>query len=243
MKFNINELSAKAIEHVGNAAGHTIGLVIPNVEAAVSEMLGIPRKYSSLGIISARIGACTQIAAVDEAVKGTNTDLVLFELSRDTEGYGGPGSLLIVGSSDVSDARRAVQIALRDVARRAHHLYVNEVGHMEIQTSANAGPVLNQIFGCPLKAAFGFMAVGPAGVGIVTADACLKAAPVRVIWHGTPNYNTPHHNDVITVVTGRYESVLKATETAYIKGSQLITTYTGTVPQDIYTFFGLPDEG
>lgn len=223
------------IEYVGVAAGHTIGMVISSIDPEVRDLLNIPSEFSSLGIISARVGACTQIAAVDDAVKSTNTQLVMFELARDSEGYGGPGCLIVVGAADVFDAKHAVELALKGVDERMKTLYINEVGHMEIQVSASAGPVLNQIFGAPLNKAFGFMAIGPAGVGIVTADSCVKSASVEIIWYGSPGHNTPFHNDFITVITGDYASVKKATQVAYEKASNLITSF-GSVPQSILEF-------
>lgn len=228
-------LGNKEVEYVGSAAGHTIGMVIANVDPSIRSLLNIPAEFSSLGIISTRVGACTQIAAADDAVKSTNTQLVLFELSRDSEGYGGPGCLIILGAADIYDAQSAVEIALKGVDERMKSLYINEVGHLEIQVSASAGPVLNQIFGAPLNKAFGFMAIGPAGVGIVAADACVKSAHVDVIWHGSPNHNTPHHNDFITVISGDYAAVKSATETGFEKGSNLIATF-GSYPKSILEF-------
>lgn len=223
------------MEFVGVAPGHTIGLVISSIDAKVRELLNIPAQYTSVGLISTRIGACTQIAAADDAAKATNTALVLFELARDTEGYGGPGAFLALGAEDVVDARRAVELTLAGVVERAKTVYINEVGHMEVQTSASAGPVLHQIFGTPLKKPFGFTAIGPAAVGMVTADAAAKSAPVEIVWHGSPGHNTPFHNDVIITVTGNYEAVLTATNAAFEKGRELIATL-GSVPASIYEF-------
>ena len=87
----IENLLCQEVEYVGNAPGITIGLVIANIDPSIRDSLDIPPEFSSLGIISTRIGACTQIAAVDDAVKSTNTQLVDFELARDSAGYGGPG--------------------------------------------------------------------------------------------------------------------------------------------------------
>lgn len=222
-------------EYVGNAAGHTIGLVLSNADRSLRDLLEIPPQFSSLGIISTRVGACTQAAAVDDAVKSTNTQLVDFELARDSAGYGGPGVTLVLGAESVFDAKRAVEIALKRVDERCQTLYINEVGHMEIQVTASAGPVLNQIFGAPLNKAFAFMAVGPCGIGMVAADVCLKAAQVDVIWHGRPNYNTPHQNDFITIVTGDYAAVKSAADAVYDKASKLISSF-GSFPKSILEF-------
>lgn len=231
----IENLLCQEVEYVGNAPGITIGLVIANIDPSIRDSLEIPPEFSSLGIISTRIGACTQIAAVDDAVKSTNTQLVDFELARDSAGYGGPGVTLILGAADIYDARSAVEIALKGVEERMKTLYINEVGHMEIQLSASAGSVLNKIFGAPLNKAFGFMGIGPCGVGIVAADACIKAAHLDVVWHGRPNFNTPHQNDFIIVVSGDYEAVKSGTQASYQKASKLMSTL-GSFPKSILEF-------
>ncbi len=69
----------------------------------------------SIGIIGDRTGAGPQIFAADEAVKATNSEIVLIELPRDTEGGAGHGSLIIFGAEDVSDARRAVEVTLKEI--------------------------------------------------------------------------------------------------------------------------------
>jgi ethanolamine utilization microcompartment shell protein EutL len=231
----IENILCKEVEYVGNAPGYTIGLVIANIDPTIRDLINIPSEFSALGIVSTRVGACTQVAAVDDAVKATNTRLVDFELARDSAGYGGPGVTLILGATDIYDARSAVEIALKGVEERMKTLYINEVGHMEIQLSASAGSVLNEIFGAPLNKAFGFMGIGPCGIGLVAADVCVKAAHVEVVWHGRPNYNTPHQNDFITIVSGDYEAVKSCTEAAYDKASKLMATL-GTFPKSILEF-------
>ena len=66
-------------EFVGTAMGHTIGLVIANLDHQVHEKLGIDKKYRSIGIIGDRVGDGPQIFAADEAVKATNSEIVLIE--------------------------------------------------------------------------------------------------------------------------------------------------------------------
>ena len=102
-------------EFVGTAIGSTIGLVIANLDAGIHEALKIDPKYRSIGIIGDRTGAGPQIFAADEAVKATNSEIVLIELPRDTEGGAGHGSLIIFGAEDVSDARRAVEVTLKEL--------------------------------------------------------------------------------------------------------------------------------
>ena len=232
--MNMN-LYSQEEEFIGSAPAMTIGLVIANVDQSLREILNIPRHLSSIGIISTRVGACTQIAAVDDAVKSTNTEFVDFELARDSAGYGGPGVSIIVGSESVYDARRCVELALKNVEERCKTLYINEVGHMEIQTSASAGPILNKIFGAPMHKAFGFMGIGPCGVGMVACDTCFKSAHVDLVWVGRPNENTPHQNDFITIVSGDYAAVKSATEAVYDKAANLLTAL-GSYPQSILEF-------
>jgi ethanolamine utilization microcompartment shell protein EutL len=66
-------------EFVGTAIGHTIGLVIANLDNQVHEKLGIDPKFRAIGILSDRTGAGPQIMAADEAIKATNTELLLLE--------------------------------------------------------------------------------------------------------------------------------------------------------------------
>src|SRR5699024_3560097 len=97
--------------------GETIGLVIANVDHIVHEAMGLDKKYRSIGIIGGRTGAGPQIIAADEAVKATNTEVLKIELARDTKGGAGHGNLIIFGSEDVADARRAVEVTLKEVDR------------------------------------------------------------------------------------------------------------------------------
>ena len=150
------EFTTTTNEFIGTAAGHTIGMVIPNIDPEVRTLLKIPEQYSSLGILTSRTGAAAQAFSVDEAAKACNVELLIFELPRDTEGYSGHGNLIVLGAYDVSDARRAVEVALTLIDEKAERIYINEVGHMEMHVTANAGPVLHQIFDAPLGKAFGF---------------------------------------------------------------------------------------
>ena len=44
------EFTTTTNEFIGTAAGHTIGMVIPNIDPEVRTLLKIPEQYSSLGI-------------------------------------------------------------------------------------------------------------------------------------------------------------------------------------------------
>ena len=129
-------------EFVGTAIGHTIGLVIANVDHQIHEKMDIDPKYRTIGIIGDRTGAGPQIFAAGEAVKATNCEIVKIELPRDTEGGAGHGSLIIFGAEDVSDARRAVEVCLREVDRTMGDVYGSPAGHLEFQYTARTSHAL-----------------------------------------------------------------------------------------------------
>ena len=219
------EFTPTTNEFIGTAAGHTIGMVIPNIDPEVRTLLKIPEQYSSLGILTSRTGAAAQAFSVDEAAKACNVELLIFELPRDTEGYSGHGNLIVLGAYDVSDARRAVEVALTLIDEKAERIYINEVGHMEMHVTANA---------------FGFICAGPAGIAIVAADTAVKSSPVDIVWYGTPSINLSHTNEVIIGVSGDYGAVKKAVDTAYEKASALIEVF-GQKPASILHFTQNPD--
>ena len=151
----INEDLCGLTEYVGTAMGHTIGLVIANLDYSVHELLKIDPKYRSIGIIADRTGAGPQIFACDEAVKATNTEVCLIECPRDTEGGAGHGCLVVFGAEDVSDARRAVEVALSFVGKHFGDVYGNSAGHLEFQYTARASYCLEKAFGAVVgKASF-----------------------------------------------------------------------------------------
>ena len=137
-------------EFVGTAFGDTIGIVIANVDPVVHDQMGLDPKYRSIGILSARTGAGPQIMAADEAVKATNTEVVSVELARDTKGGAGHGSLIIFGAEEVSDARRAIEVALKDLDRTFGDVYANDAGHIELQYTARASFACEKAFGAPI---------------------------------------------------------------------------------------------
>ena len=129
--------------------GDGIGLVIANVDPALHEAMGIDKKYRSIGIIGARTGAGPFIMAADEAVKATNTEVISIELPRDTKGGAGHGSLILFGAEDVSDAKRAVEVAINAVTEKFGDVYGNDAGHIELQYTARASHACNKAFGAP----------------------------------------------------------------------------------------------
>ena len=210
-------------EFVGRTVLDTIGLVIPSIDPSLRAEMDLPEGTFSLGVISSRTGAAGQICAVDEALKNTNAALISVELPRDTKGWGGHGNYIVMGSRDVSDARRAVEIALELTERNAGEVYINEAGHLEFAYSASAGKALAAAFNAPEGQAFGFMAGSPAAIGLVMADKALKSADVSLITYMTPNRGTSHSNEVIIAFTGDASAVKTAVLTAREIGLELIT--------------------
>ncbi len=210
-------------EFVGTAMGHTIGLVIANVDSQVHEALKIDPKYRAIGILSDRVGAGPQIFAADEAVKATNTEILLIETPRDTEGGAGHGCLIVFGAEDVSDARRAVEVALRDIERTFGDVYGNSAGHLEFQYTARASYALNKAFGAPIGKSFGITVGAPAGIGIVLADTASKAATIDAISIATPgNGGTSFSNEVNFFFSGDSGAVKQAIIAARDVGIQLL---------------------
>ncbi|WP_346910514.1 microcompartment protein PduB [Faecalicatena orotica] len=217
-------------EFVGTTVLDTIGLVIPGVTPALLEQMNLSKAYPSLGLISSRTGAAGQINAVDEAVKSTNTEVVSIELPRDTKGWGGHGNFIIIGGENVSDVRRAVEIALEYTGKYAGELYISEAGHLEFTFSANAGQALNMAFNAPIGKAFGFFCGSPAAIGLVMADLAVKSSPVEIIKYMTPDKGTSHSNEVIVAVTGDASAVKNAVLTARETGLKLLISL-GSYPE------------
>ncbi|HRV96841.1 MAG TPA: propanediol utilization microcompartment protein PduB, partial [Anaerolineae bacterium] len=190
-------------EFVGiNPVGETIGIVIANVDYGLHEKLGLDNKYRSIGILSARTGAGPHIMAADEAVKATNTEVVRIELPRDTKGGAGHGSLIIFGAEEVSDARRAIEVALKDVNRTFGDVYANDTGHIELQYTARASFACEKAFGAPVGKAFGLCVGAPAGIGVLMVDAAIKSADVDLLAVASPANGTSYSNEVIGFFSG-----------------------------------------
>ncbi|SFO24253.1 microcompartment protein PduB [Cohaesibacter marisflavi] len=210
-------------EFVGTAIGHTIGLVIANVDSSLHEQMKIDKKYRSIGILGARTGAGPHIFAADEAVKATNSEIILIELPRDTEGGAGHGSLILFGAEDVSDARRAVEVALSEVERTFGDVYGNSAGHLEFQYTARASTALNKAFGAPLGQSFGITVGGPAAIGVLLADTAAKAATVDAVGYSSPgNGGTSFSNEVIFTFSGDSGAVRQAIVAAREVGKQVL---------------------
>lgn len=219
---SVTENTCPLTEFVGTAIGDTIGLVIANIDHEVHEKMGIDPKFRSIGIIGARVGAGPHIMAVDEAVKATNTEVLSIELPRDTKGGAGHGSLIIIGSQDVSDARRGVEVALATLNQTFGDVYANDAGHLEFQYTARASYAINKAFGAPLGKSFGLICAGPAAIGVVLADTAVKAANVEVVGYASPANGTSFSNEVILTISGDSGAVRQAVIAAREVGLKLL---------------------
>lgn len=208
-------------EFVGTAIGDTIGLVIAGVDSVLAEKINAG-KYRSIGIIGGRVGAGPQLMAVDEAIKATNTEIISVELPRDTKGGAGHGSLIYIGAEDVSDARRAVEIALEVLPKYFGDVYGTSAGHIEFQFTARASYCLNKTFGTPVGKSFGMVCAGPAAIGTVLADIAVKAANVEVVGYASPSQGTSYSNEVILTFTGDSEAVRQSLRAAIAAGKKLL---------------------
>ena len=209
-------------EFVGTAVLDTIGLVIPGADDSLLKQMDIGEKYRTLGLLSSRTGAAGQFTALDDAVKATNTEVLSIELPRDTKGWGGHGNYIVIGGNDVSDVRDAIQMALELTNKYAGELYISEAGHLEFAYSASAGEVLQKAFGAERDKAFGFLAGSPAAIGLVMADAAVKASHVEIVNYMTPNKGTSHSNEVILAFSGDASAVKAAVQEARQIGLELL---------------------
>ena len=230
---NAAQLQTSVItEHVGSTTtGDTVGLVIANVDSQVLEAMKLTKSYRSIGILGSRTGAGPQIMAADEAVKATNTEIVSIEFARDMKGGAGSGSLIIFGGDDVSDVRRSVEVALRELERTFGEVYMNEAGHVEVQYTARAGDALVTAFGTPEGKAFGLIVGAPAAIGVVMADAAVKSANVDVVGYRSPS-SSAMSNEVILQISGDSGAVKQAVKVAREVGITLLGTM-GSEPKNI----------
>ena len=222
MDFHSISTKCTRTEFVGTAVLDTIGLVISGVDDTLLHAMNIGEKYRCLGVYSSRTGAAGQLTALDEAVKATNTEILDIELPRDTKGWGGHGCFIIIGGDNVSDVRRAVEIALEYIEKYAGELYISQAGHLEFTYSANADTALHMAFDAPIGRPFGFFCGSPAAIGLVMADLAVKSSPVEVIKYMTPDNGTSHSNEVIVAVTGDASAVKNSVLTARDVGLQLL---------------------
>ena len=217
-------------QFVGVGVCDTIGLYIANIDDDLRKQMNIPEKFHAVGLIGSRTGAGAQIQAVDDAVKATSTEVISIEIPRDTKGWGGHGCFIVIGGDNVSDVRRAVDIALEYIGKYAGELYISQAGHLEFTFSACADKALHMAFNAPIGKPFGFFCGSPAAIGLVMADLAVKSSPVEVIKYMTPDQGTSHSNEVIVAVTGDADAVKNAVLTARDVGLQLLVSM-GSYPE------------
>lgn len=208
----------------------TIGLYIANVDSDLRKQMNIPQKYHAIGLIGSRTGAGAQIQAVDDAVKATSTKIVSIEIPRDTKGWGGHGSFIIIGGETPSDVKRAVEISVDLINKYAGEIYISEAGHLEFQYSARSGKAINMFFDIPIGKPFGFVCASPAPIGMVIADIALKAAGVELIKTLRPREGTSHSNEVIIIFTGETSAVKNAVIDAREAGHKLLNSLGSPAP-------------
>lgn len=143
-------------------------------------------------------------------------------MPRDTKGGAGHGSLIVFGSEDVSDARRAVEVALGELDRTFGDVYGNDAGHLEYQYTARASHALNKAFGAPLGKSFGITVGAPAAIGVVLADTAVKASTIEVIGYSSPASGTSYTNEVISCFSGDSGAVRQAIVAARDVGRALL---------------------
>ncbi|MCG2729483.1 MAG: propanediol utilization microcompartment protein PduB, partial [Acetobacterium sp.] len=153
------------------------------------------------------------------------------ELARDTEGGAGHGSLIIFGAEDVSDAKRAVEVALNDLNRTFGDVYANASGHLEFQYTARASFACNMTLGAPIGKAFAIIVGAPAGIGVLMSDAALKAANVELCGYASPdNGGTKYSNESMIFISGDAGAVRQAVYAAREVGKQALEALGGPCP-------------
>ena len=142
----------------------------------------------------------------------------------DTEGGGGHGCLIIFGASDVSDVRRAVEVALSEIERTMGDVYGSSAGHLEFQYTARASYALNKALGAPIGKSFGMTCASPAAIGLVIADAAAKSAVIDPVGYASPSQGTSFSNEVIFTFSGDSGAVRQSVIAAREVGLQLLST-------------------
>ncbi len=197
-------------EIVGIGAGKTIGMVIPNIDPAVRENLRLQTECNSIAVLTGCIGAATHYFCADEASKLCNVEYAESYLARDTLGAAAHAGTIIMGAKDVSDARRAVELTLSFFDKYWRNQYFNDVGHLEIQYTANAGHILAKTLGAEVGKPWAMLCGSPFAVGMLMADYAVKTADVEVLDMGTPDHGSSHSNECTLYIKGEASAVEQA---------------------------------
>ena len=131
---------------------------------------------------------------------------------------------VIFGASDVSDVRRAVEVALSEIERTMGDVYGSSAGHLEFQYTARASYALNKALGAPIGKSFGMTCASPAAIGLVIADAAAKSAVIDPVGYASPSQGTSFSNEVIFTFSGDSGAVRQAVIAAREVGLQLLST-------------------
>ena len=201
---------SKYAEIVGLGAGKTIGIVIPSLDSEISKYLHLKTQYNSIAVLTGCIGAATHYFCADEASKLCNVEYAESYLARDTLGAAAHAGTIILGAKDVSDARRAVELTLSLFDKYWRNQYFNDVGHLEIQYTANAGHVLANTLGAEVGKPWAMLCGSPFAIGMLMADYAVKTADVRVLDMGTPDHGSSHSNECTLYITGETSAVEQA---------------------------------
>ncbi|QIB69951.1 propanediol utilization microcompartment protein PduB [Aminipila butyrica] len=201
-------------EFVGTAIGDTVGIVIANLDENLRQELALAPQFKSIGMVSARIGGGTHAMAADAAVKATNAEIARIELCRDTKGGAGHGISVIFASADVTDSRKAVEIMLQELEDCFRNVYTCEAGHVEIHYTARASQALSKAFNAPEGKAFGITVGAPAAVGMLMADAAMKAGNVEMNKYASSTRGTAFTNEVIISFSGDAAAVKQSLSAA-----------------------------
>ena len=190
------------------------GWVISNLDPAIAKAMNIPEKYRSVGVITSRASALPVCVAADEAVKTTGAGLAYLDLTTDCFGQGPRAAFLLLGAEDVSDARRAVQVTLDALPGTFGGMGIGETAGYDVHWSASPGEVLcHPYFGGVPGKAWGFLNGWPKAVGMMMADAALKAASVSLAHVHTSEENF-YHNEYTCSIIGKSGEVLTAVKKA-----------------------------
>ncbi len=212
-------------ELVGFAPGGTVGLVIPNLDRKIKELMKISDEPGAIGIISSRIGSASQLFAVDDGIKKTNSKVVSIQFARDGQGGPGHGVYIVLASPDVADVQRAVEISLGYINDNFSQIEQAEVGKVETHYTARAADALAHAFGAHPNRAFGLMSGAPAGIGLIMSDVAVKTAGVEPTYYTGPASESAFTNEVWLGFTGESAAVKNALEAAKAVGLSLIKDY------------------
>ena len=132
----------------------------------------------------------------------------------------------------MSDVRRAIEVALKELDRTFGDVYGNDAGHLEFQYTARASYAINKAFGAPIGKSFGLICAGPAAIGVIMADTAVKAANVEVVSYASPSDGTSFSNEVILTISGDSGAVRQAVVSAREVGCKLLGTLAGEPKND-----------